>query len=131
MRLAPLLLLLALAACYETPQPACAFACGGDGDCPGGYSCRADSWCKRSDLPDDTVCTPPQAGGTESDASPGGSPDASEGVDAAADGGAADAALSDAAPADAPPSDAAPDAAPPPDAPTADAAPISISIPGS
>lgn len=57
--LAAPLVTLALAACYETPTPACAFACSQDGDCPGGYSCRADDWCKRDDIDDDFVCGPP------------------------------------------------------------------------
>jgi len=52
------LLYPALAGCYDTPRPACAFTCAGDGDCPGGYSCRADTWCKLDDVADDYTCGP-------------------------------------------------------------------------
>lgn len=45
-----------IAACYQTPQPECAFACDSDGLCPDGYSCRADSLCRRTDVPDDFAC---------------------------------------------------------------------------
>lgn len=77
-------LALALPACYETPAPACAFLCGQGGACPDGYTCRADAWCRRQDVSDQTVCALPL-----SDAAP---PDAS---------------LPDAAPIDAAPIDAA------------------------
>ncbi len=97
------LLAVALPGCYDTPRPECAFACSADGDCPGGYSCRADTWCKRDDIPDDFECAPPlpdaassDAGGTTADASP--------------DGSAPDAAPADAAPPDASSLDASPDA---------------------
>ncbi len=102
LRGAPILFAFALAGCYETPRPACAFACSADGDCPDGYSCRADTWCKLDDVADDFECAPPlpdaassDAGGTTADASP--------------DASAPDAAPDDAAP-DASPLDASPDA---------------------
>lgn len=38
---------LALAACYETPKPECAFSCARENTCPGGYVCADDRWCKR------------------------------------------------------------------------------------
>lgn len=57
------MLLLALAglavACYETPQPDCAFLCGPDTGCPEGYSCGEDGWCKRDTAPDSVECGPP------------------------------------------------------------------------
>jgi hypothetical protein len=86
--LAPLALSL-LAGCYETPRPACAFGCSQDGDCPDGYSCRADSWCKRDDVVDELACAPPvpDAGSAASDAAP---TDAGP-VDAALPDGAVDA----------------------------------------
>ncbi|HYU14947.1 MAG TPA: hypothetical protein VEL05_02700 [Candidatus Acidoferrum sp.] len=62
MPVAALLALLVLAlttGCYENPRPPCAFACGPADDCPAGYSCRADTWCKRDDIPDDFTCGPP------------------------------------------------------------------------
>jgi len=101
MQLALAILLLAspiaLAGCYETPQPACAFTCGQGDDCPDGYSCRADTWCKRDDVTDDHVCAPPRpdAAGTTADAAP---PDATP---------------ADATPPDAGQPDAGPDSAPP------------------
>ena len=92
------LLALTLAGCYETPRPACAFACSADGDCPDGYSCRADTWCKLDDVADDFECAPTlpdaaasDAGGTTADASPDASaPDAAP-ADAAADASTLDA----------------------------------------
>ena len=36
------------AGCYETPKPACAFACALDGSCPDGYACDPqDQICHR------------------------------------------------------------------------------------
>lgn len=96
-RLLALAALAALAACYETPRPPCAFSCGRSGDCPGGYSCRADDWCKRDDLADDYACAPPRP-----DAAPP-APDASPDGDG---GEIADAALFDAPPPDAASADA-------------------------
>lgn len=122
MRARPLLGLLLLAglalpACYDTPTPACAFLCGQGGACPDGYTCRADSWCRREDVPDDTVCAPPSdASPTAADAAPG---DASTFDAAPLDAALFDAATSDAATPDAAAPDASlPDASPP------DAAPI-------
>jgi hypothetical protein len=111
-------LLAALAACYDTPQPPCAFACGQGDDCPTGYSCRPDAWCKRDDVADDRACQ-----GMAPDLDP----------DDAAGGAAADASPADASPPDASPPDASGADAAPPDAsqgaPAAGA--ITISAPGS
>jgi hypothetical protein len=41
------------AGCYQTPQPACAFACARDGSCPSGYACD----------PQDQICHRELAGG--------------------------------------------------------------------
>jgi hypothetical protein len=91
--------LAAVAGCYDTPRPPCAFSCGQGGACPDGYSCRADDWCKRDDLSDDLACGPPRPDG----AAP--APDAS--TDDGGDGGEpADAALFDAPPPDAASADA-------------------------
>lgn len=48
----------ALAGCYKTPTPECAFACevGGDETCPDGYTCRADGFCKRDGVADGFAC---------------------------------------------------------------------------
>jgi hypothetical protein len=75
--------LLAAPACYDTPRPECAFHCGPDADCPDGYACRADNWCKRADVPDEFACAPPV-------------PDAAPILDAGPDAATADAALADA-----------------------------------
>jgi hypothetical protein len=101
-RLAALLCLLA--ACYDTPAPACAFSCGQEGACPDGYSCRADSWCKRDDLADEFTCPGRM--------SPDGSPTLAD--SSVADSSPDDAALPDSSPGD--PPDAADFDAPPPDA---------------
>ena len=109
---------LALPACYETPTPACAFLCGQGSACPDGYTCRADSWCRRQDVPDDTVCLPPlsDAATPEADATP---------ADAAAfDASTFDAAALDASTFDAAPFDASLPDASLPDASPSDAAPI-------
>ena len=44
------------AGCYETPQPVCAFLCGSGGDCPDGYTCANDGFCKRNDVNPAMVC---------------------------------------------------------------------------
>jgi hypothetical protein len=75
--------LLLTAACYETPRPPCAFSCGDADDCPTGYTCRADSWCKRDDVTDDYVCAVPDAAPPD-DGSVDGSPDAAAPDDAPA-----------------------------------------------
>lgn len=36
--------------CFDRPQPECAFFCGPGGECPDGYGCAADGWCKRQDV---------------------------------------------------------------------------------
>ena len=44
-------------ACFDTPSPDCAFACGAEAEaCPDGFSCRSDGLCKRNDLADDYEC---------------------------------------------------------------------------
>lgn len=61
MRVAPAAVLIALAAlagCYDTPRPACAFLCGSDNACPSGYTCASDGWCKRDDVGGDYTCGP-------------------------------------------------------------------------
>lgn len=92
-----------LGACFNKPEPACAFWCGVQSACPEGYRCAADQWCKREDVAEDFACGP----GPTQDAAPA-PPDATTD---AAPGDAADAApgdAADAAPSDAAPSDAAP-----------------------
>jgi hypothetical protein len=63
-----------LGACYSTPTPECAFLCGPSGECPDGYGCRNDGWCKRDGVPSDFQCSIlPDAGGpdgTPADAGP-------------------------------------------------------------
>jgi len=87
-RLAKLIpMVTALAACYSTPQPECAFECSGGGSCPDGYTCRADLLCRRADVADSFVC--PAIDDPGPDAIPDASPDAP--VDAEVD--AADATL--------------------------------------
>ncbi|MEM9488326.1 MAG: hypothetical protein AAGC55_04220 [Myxococcota bacterium] len=96
------LLLCALAlgattACYETPEPDCAFLCGReDSACPDGYSCNSEGFCLRDDAPADTSCgtaavtdaAPPQDT-TAPDADPGDAapPDAAAGDAAPPDAG--------------------------------------------
>ena len=88
---------LALAGCYETPKPACAFACARDGACPDGYACD----------PQDQICHRQLAGGALEACDP-------PFVDAAPpDARPIDASPIDASPIDAPtdaPTDAPPDA---------------------
>jgi hypothetical protein len=44
--------------CFSPRQPACAFSCVADGQCPAGYTCSAtDGWCHRDDGPD-AACDP-------------------------------------------------------------------------
>ena len=50
--------LVALSACFEAPEPDCAFACAQDKSCPDGYRCTTDGWCKRNDLPGRFQCNP-------------------------------------------------------------------------
>lgn len=53
------LVVLCAAACFDTPRPECAFKCGPDADCPDGYACQTDGWCKRADVAPDFECAPP------------------------------------------------------------------------
>ena len=39
------------AGCYETPKPACAFACARDGSCPTGYACDPQDQICHRELP--------------------------------------------------------------------------------
>jgi len=49
-RLLSVLAALCLAACFETPKPACIFLCGEGGVCPSGYECGSDdNRCHRVD----------------------------------------------------------------------------------
>ncbi len=113
-----------LAGCFTAPEPECAFACGEDKNCPSGYRCAGDGWCKRNDVDESFVCS------TVSlvDAAAGG--DGNVDLDAAlidaapADAALIDAAVIDAAPIDAAIIDAAPIDAAPIDAAPIDAAPI-------
>ena len=71
------LLTLGGTGCFDAPQPPCAFLCGQGGDCPDGYVCAADNFCKRKDVNPAFVCplTPEAA---SADAAPGsgdGAPD--------------------------------------------------------
>jgi hypothetical protein len=124
-------------ACYDAPQPECAFLCGtADNACPDGYSCAADGWCKRNDVDSRFVCESPATASdaaVTADARPGAPdaaprPDATPGLpdarprppDAAppdARPRSPDAAPPDARPPDAAPPDARPPDAAPPDAP--------------
>lgn len=83
-------MLVALAACYETPTTDVSFRCGPEGQCPDGYECRDDGCCHLLNS-SGGVCPASDA-----------SPQPPLPVDAAID----------AQPADADPADAAPDAQP-------------------
>jgi hypothetical protein len=74
---------LAASACYDTPRPECAFSCGPEGDCPEGYTCRPDSWCKRAGVDDRFSCpnspadaAPPPDAGPDAGLPPDAGPDA-------------------------------------------------------
>ena len=49
------------AGCYETPKPACAFACARDGSCPDGYACDPQDQICHLQLPGGGLeaCDPP------------------------------------------------------------------------
>jgi|GEM_PF-2710025 len=112
--------LVLAAGCYETPMPACTFACGASGECPSGYSCSSvDNICKRDDIPADHTCE----GLVLADASVV-SPDAPVTDAAVTDGAVVDAATPDAAVADAPLPDAPLPDAMVPDAVIPDAMPV-------
>ena len=38
--------------CYDTPRPACGFACSSSGACPSGYVCGAGNRCRLPSVPD-------------------------------------------------------------------------------
>jgi hypothetical protein len=44
-----LLAALASAACFSPKEPACAFSCAADGECPTSYTCGSDGLCHRED----------------------------------------------------------------------------------
>ncbi len=106
---------LLLGACFSTPEPECAFACGQNSVCPDKYRCAGDGWCKRNDVAEDFVCsTTPLIDASKP------TPDSAN-LDASLVDAGGDATAPDASPLDAMAPDAA-DAAPAPDA--ADAAPV-------
>ncbi len=84
------------AACFDAPTPACAFYCSAAGECPDGYACASDQWCKRSDLADSYECGPGPA-----DAAPPPNPDASTPDAGPPDANSPDAAAPDASSPDA------------------------------
>lgn len=98
---------LSATACFSSPKPECAFACGDEASCPSGYRCVSDGWCKRDDVAESFTCSAVSLlDGATSDALD---------IDAALiDAASEDAALVDAAvdatPVDATPIDAAVDA---------------------
>lgn len=65
--------------CFTTPKSECSFACGANSECPSGYYCAADSWCKSEGTAEDFDC-----GAVLVDAAPA---DAPELADAAPDAG--------------------------------------------
>lgn len=77
-------LLAGSAACFDTPRPSCAFLCGDDQSCPGGYTCASDGWCKLEGLDDGFVCDGVAVDAPIADAPSDAAVDASE-IDAAVD----------------------------------------------
>ncbi len=52
-----LIVIGAVAGCYDTPSPPCAFLCTQSGECPEDYRCVAeDGWCKRNDVAENFDC---------------------------------------------------------------------------
>jgi hypothetical protein len=100
---------LLTAGCYDTPRPACGFACGSDRACPGGYVCGEGNRCRLPSVPDSQCVESMPAGADDMP------------VDAMPIDAAPVAMPTDAAP-DAMPVDAAPDAMPVDAAPDADPA---------
>lgn len=92
------------AGCFEAPKPNCAFLCGTDSSCPGGYTCAADGWCKRADLPATFACETGLDAAVADAADPDAEVDAAD-IDAAEIDAAVDAAID--APTDGPDVDAA------------------------
>ena len=114
-------MLLAVGACYATPQPECAFACEpGAGSCAEGYSCRPDGLCKLDSVPDDFAC-PDIGDGVDAAVIDGTPPIDATVIDAAVIDGAMEDAPTDARPIDAAVIDAAVIDAPVIDAPDIDA----------
>ncbi|MBK9030400.1 MAG: choice-of-anchor D domain-containing protein [Myxococcales bacterium] len=91
---------VAATACYDTPRPSCAFLCGTDSSCPGGYYCAGDGWCKLDGVAETFVCEAGSVDAAMADAAPDGDVDAPD-VDAAVDAPEIDALELD-APTDAP-----------------------------
>jgi hypothetical protein len=52
-----LLAVVALAGCYNPPEPDCAFVCGAGDACPADYTCAADHQCHRNGTPDSLMCS--------------------------------------------------------------------------
>ncbi len=79
--LALLALLAPLAGCYKTPESACAFRCGAEGDCPPTYFCLEDNQCHRLVNGELATCDPlpsPPDAAPEPDAAEPPPPDAAE-----------------------------------------------------
>ena len=57
-------------ACFDAPEPACAFACGEYDTCPAAYRCASDGWCKREDVDEDYPCGARLHDAAPTDASP-------------------------------------------------------------
>jgi hypothetical protein len=81
--------------CFDRPLPECAFFCGPGGECPDGYGCAADGWCKRQDVDPAFECPNAPVDAAVADAPSADAPEA--------DAPAADAPEADAPEADAPP----------------------------
>jgi hypothetical protein len=48
-------LAMVTSACFSPKEPACAFSCAADGECPPSYTCGSDNLCHRAD--GQGVCT--------------------------------------------------------------------------
>jgi hypothetical protein len=51
------LLSLAIAGCYNPPEPDCGFVCGDGGACPPDYTCASDNVCHRNGTPPTLTCS--------------------------------------------------------------------------
>ena len=74
--LAALLVVVAMAGCYERPLPECSFLCGDEAPvCPDDYECSADGRCKLAEIVVNEVMTDTRfaCDGATSDAGPDGS----------------------------------------------------------
>ncbi|HVV83839.1 MAG TPA: hypothetical protein VHE35_12275 [Kofleriaceae bacterium] len=79
--------LLGPAGCYDTPKPACAFACALDGSCPDGYACDTQDQICHLRLDDGTLeaCPAPFLDAAQIDAGPVDAPAIDAAVDAPID----------------------------------------------